>query len=147
MIERNAETLKLGGEMRELTVMFSDVRGFTPLSERLPPTRIVTLLNVLFSALGARIVNEQGTIDKFIGDAIMAFWNAPVDVSEHPRRACRAALGMREELRKLNNRMRSPSGMQGSTGQRSESGWGSHRSSAVGNLGLETRFDYSHRTR
>ena len=56
--------------MRDLTVMFSDVRGFTPLSERLPPGRIVTLLNILFSALGRRIVGEMGTIDKFIGDAV-----------------------------------------------------------------------------
>lgn len=144
VIERNAETLKLGGEMRELTVMFSDVRGFTPLSERLPPTRIVTLLNVLFSALGARIVNEQGTIDKFIGDAIMAFWNAPVDVSEHPRRACRAALGMREELRKLNES--DAFAIRHAGIDRTEIGVGvgiATGPALVGNLGLETRFDYS----
>jgi adenylate cyclase len=144
VIERNADTLKLGGEMRELTVLFSDIRGFTPLSEHLPPTRIVALLNVLFSALGRRIVAEMGTIDKFIGDAIMAFWNAPVDVSDHARRACRAALGMRDELRRLNrddafaikhaaiDRDEIHVGIGIATGP-----------ALVGNMGLETRFDYS----
>ncbi|MDP1732183.1 MAG: adenylate/guanylate cyclase domain-containing protein, partial [Devosia sp.] len=102
-IERNGERLKLGGETRQLSVMFTDVRDFTPLSEKLEPRRILSVLNTLFGALGARIVEELGTIDKFVGDAIMAFWNAPVDVSDHARRACRAALGMRETLRRIND--------------------------------------------
>lgn len=143
-IERNADTLKLGGEMRELTVLFSDIRGFTPLSEHLPPTRIVTLLNVLFSALGKRIVDEMGTIDKFIGDAIMAFWNAPVDVPDHPRHACRAALGMREDLRALN--AQDAFGIKHAAIDREEIriGMGIATGAAlVGNMGLETRFDYS----
>ena len=143
-IERHAERLKLGGEMRELTVMFSDVRGFTPLSERLPPTRIVALLNVLFSALGRRIVEERGTIDKFIGDAIMAFWNAPVDVPDHARRACLAALGMREELRRLNDT--DAFAIRHAGIDRSAIGIGvgiATGPALVGNMGLETRFDYS----
>ncbi|CAN0551007.1 unnamed protein product, partial [Laminaria digitata] len=143
-IERNADTLKLGGEMRELTLLFSDIRGFTPLSEHLPPTRIVTLLNVLFSALGKRIVDEMGTIDKFIGDAIMAFWNAPVDVPDHPRHACRAALGMREDLRALN--AQDAFGIKHAAIDREEIriGMGIATGAAlVGNMGLETRFDYS----
>jgi adenylate cyclase len=143
-IERNADRLKLGGEMRDLTVMFSDVRGFTSLSERLPPSGIVTMLNILFSALGRRIVGEMGTIDKFIGDAIMAFWNAPVDVPEHAHRACRAALGMREELRALNARDAFGLGAAGADRQAITIGIGIATGPAlVGNMGLETRFDYS----
>jgi adenylate cyclase len=143
-IERNSESLKLGGEMRELTVMFSDVRGFTPLSEQLSPSRIVTLLNVLFSALGKRIVKEMGTIDKFIGDAIMAFWNAPVDVPEHARRACLAALGMRAELRLLNEKDAFSIRHAGIDREQINVGIGIATGPAlVGNMGLETRFDYS----
>ncbi|HQZ11393.1 MAG TPA: adenylate/guanylate cyclase domain-containing protein [Devosia sp.] len=143
-IERNAGRLKLGGETRDLTVMFSDIRGFTALSERLPPESIVTLLNILFSALGKRIVTEMGTIDKFIGDSIMAFWNAPVDVPEHARRACLAALGMRAELRDLNARDGFGLGDGGTDRQAIAIGIGIATGPAlVGNMGLETRFDYS----
>jgi adenylate cyclase len=143
-IERNSDSLKLGGEMRELTVMFSDVRGFTPLSERLSPGRIVTLLNILFSALGKRIVEESGTIDKFIGDAIMAFWNAPVDVPQHARHACVAALGMREELKKLNDADAFSIRHAGIDRTTIQIGAGIATGPAlVGNMGLETRFDYS----
>ncbi|HHY48420.1 MAG TPA: adenylate/guanylate cyclase domain-containing protein, partial [Alphaproteobacteria bacterium] len=143
-IERNADRLKLGGEVRELTVMFSDVRGFTPLSERLPPSRIVSLLNVLFGALGERITGEHGTIDKFIGDSIMAFWNAPVDVPDHARRACRAALGMRETLRRLNASDAFGVRQAGLDREAIAIGIGIATGPAlVGNMGLETRFDYS----
>jgi adenylate cyclase len=143
-IERNADRLKLGGEMRELTVLFSDVRGFTPLSEQLTPTRIVTLLNVLFSALGRRIVEQRGTIDKFIGDAIMAFWNAPVDVPGHARRACIAALGMRDELKALNERDAFAIRNAGLDREEIHVGVGIATGEAlVGNMGLDTRFDYS----
>ena len=144
VIENNADTLKLGGEMRELTLLFSDIRGFTPLSEHLPPTRIVMLLNILFSALGKRIVDEMGTIDKFMGDAVMAFWNAPVDVPDHPRHACRAALGMREELQALNARDAFAIRHAGIDRDEIHIGMGLATGPAlVGNMGLETRFDYS----
>jgi adenylate cyclase len=135
-IERNADLLKLGGDMRELTVMFSDVRNFTPLSERLPPTELVNILNRLFAVLGAAIVAHMGTIDKFMGDAIMAFWNAPVDVDRHAHRACDAALDMRAALARLN-----------ASGEVSEPiaiGIGLSTGPAlVGNMGFESRFDYS----
>ena len=143
-IERSSDSLKLGGEMRELTVLFSDVRGFTPLSEQLSPSRIVALLNILFSALGKRIVDERGTIDKFIGDAIMAFWNAPVDVPGHARHACIAALGMRAELHALNTRDAFGIHNAGLDRQEIHVGAGIATGPAlVGNMGLETRFDYS----
>ncbi|MHB1103993.1 MAG: CHASE2 domain-containing protein [Devosia sp.] len=143
-IERNGERLKLGGETRQLSVMFTDVRDFTPLSERLEPRQILSVLNTLFGALGARIIEQLGTIDKFVGDAIMAFWNAPVDVADHARRACRAALGMRETLRTLN--AADGFGLKGSKAGLDEIVVGigiSTGEALVGNMGLETRFDYS----
>ncbi|HTM76985.1 MAG TPA: adenylate/guanylate cyclase domain-containing protein, partial [Devosia sp.] len=101
-IEKRADSLRLGGDMRELTVMFSDVRNYSAISEKTAPAELVHLLNTLFAALGAAIIAQLGTIDKFMGDAVMAFWNAPVDVERHPLRACQAALAMREALDRLN---------------------------------------------
>ncbi|WP_332690669.1 CHASE2 domain-containing protein [Devosia sp.] len=135
-IEADDGLLKLGGDVRELTVMFSDVRNFTALSERTAPAELVGILNRLFAALGAAIVAHLGTIDKFMGDAVMAFWNAPVDVPQHARRACEAALAMREALHRLNGQQASVEpiaiGIGISTGP-----------ALVGNMGFEARFDYS----
>ena len=135
-IEANAGLLKLGGELRELTVMFSDVRNFTALSEHKAPAELVDILNRLFAALGAAIVSHKGTIDKFMGDAVMAFWNAPVDVPQHGRRACEAALDMRLALAQLN------AGQVGA--EPIAIGIGISTGPAlVGNMGFEQRFDYS----
>lgn len=134
-IEASADQLKLGGEAREITVMFADMRGFTSFTEAHAPTETFGMLNRLFGALGAEIVGRSGTIDKFIGDAIMAFWNAPVDVKDHARRACEAALAMRTTLDNLNGDGRLVGiaiGIGISTGD-----------ALVGNMGLESRFDYS----
>ena len=143
-IERGEAEVKLGGEMRELSIMFSDVKDFTSLSEGLAPTELVALLNTLFGALGTEITEQSGTIDKFIGDAIMAFWNAPVDVPEHARRACKAALAMRKTLDEMNKRdafhLRSNKHPIEELAIRIGISTGS---ALVGNLGLETRFDYS----
>lgn len=142
-IEKNGDRLKLGGDLRRITVLFSDTRGFTSLSERFEPARLLAIINTLFGALGAEITGRLGTIDKFIGDAIMAFWNAPVDVPDHERKALRAALGMRQKLAELNRHdafhLRGGNGVQ-------ELGIGigiSTGEALVGNMGLETRFDYS----
>ena len=83
--------------------MFMDVRGFTPISEALTATERVDFINTLLAPLSDAIQDERGTIDKYIGDSIMAFWNAPVDVSDHATRACRAALKMRAALGALND--------------------------------------------
>lgn len=135
-IEANASLLRLGGEVREMTVMFCDVRNFTALSERTRPAELVGILNRLFAALGAAIVRHLGTIDKFMGDAVMAFWNAPVDVERHARRACEAALDMRQALAELNALHPDDEviaiGIGISTGP-----------ALVGNMGFEARFDYS----
>lgn len=143
-IEKNGDRLKLGGEMRQVTVMFSDMRGFTSLSEMLAPKQILAILNTLFGALGAEIVGKYGTIDKFIGDAIMAFWNAPVDVPGHEERALEAALGMRRRLAELNDRDAFGLRAAGAPVDRLGIGIGLSTGEAlVGNMGLDTRFDYS----
>ena len=143
-IERSGDNLKLGGEVRDLTVMFADVRSFTSISERLTPEELLKMLNTLFGALGAEVTGKFGTIDKFIGDALMAFWNAPVDVDQHGLRACEAALGMRTRLAALN--AADAFGLRASAHQISELSIGvgiSTGPALVGNMGLETRFDYS----
>jgi adenylate cyclase len=143
-IERSGASLQLGGEMREVSVMFSDVRGFTPLSEKLTPPQILALLNTMFGALGQEITGRLGTIDKFIGDAIMAFWNAPIDVADHPRRAAEAALGMRARLKALNAADAFGLRARGTGIDEVVVGVGISTGEAlVGNMGLETRFDYS----
>jgi adenylate cyclase len=91
-LSKNPEKLKLGGELRELTVMFSDIRGFTKLSEGLDPQRLTTVINSFLTPMTRVIQSRQGTIDKYIGDCIMAFWNAPIDVEPHGRMAILAAL-------------------------------------------------------
>ncbi|MEO8757778.1 MAG: adenylate/guanylate cyclase domain-containing protein, partial [Devosia sp.] len=136
-IERNAGKLKLGGELKEISVMFADMRGFTSFTEKHTPQDTLNTLNTLFGALGKEIVDRFGTIDKFIGDAMMAFWNAPVDVPHHARKAALSAIAMRETLDALNAKQifGDPGiavGVGISTGV-----------ALVGNMGLETRFDYS----
>jgi adenylate cyclase len=97
------EPPKLGGELRDLTVMFSDLQGFTSIAEGLAPQDLTRLINRFMTPM-ARVIQDDhaGTIDKFMGDAIMAFWNAPLDVPDHPRRAVEAALGMRGALVAIN---------------------------------------------
>jgi adenylate cyclase len=143
-IEKNGDRLRLGGEMRRVTVMFSDMRGFTPLSEKLEPKQMLAILNTLFGALGAEIVGKYGTIDTFIGDAIMAVWHAPVDVERHEPRALESALGLRRRLTALNDA--DAFGLRASGAPHDRLGIGiglSAGDALVGNMGLETRFDYS----
>lgn len=92
----------LAGERRELSILFSDIRGFTAMSERLAPEQVVTLLNRYFTPMTLLIRSSQGTVDKFIGDAIMAFWNAPLDIDNHANKAVYSALAMHEALDTLN---------------------------------------------
>lgn len=143
-IESDPTSLRLGGEEREVTVLFLDIRNFTALSERLSPTEVVNFLNVMFGRLSADILAEGGTIDKYIGDSIMAFWNAPIRQFDHRARACRAALRIRNSLKDLNDvdafRFK----------QRADPlppiaiGIGINTGSAlVGNMGSESRFNYS----
>ncbi len=136
------EQLELGGDSRELTVMFTDVRGFTGISEdyRDDPKALTQLMNGFLTPLSNAIIEHEGTIDKYMGDAIMAFWNAPVTTLEHHRRACTAALEMRRRLEQFNTKR----AFRDSNWRRIEIGIGVNSGSCVvGNMGSELRFDYS----
>lgn len=137
-IERSGYKLALGGEMREMTIMFCDIRQFTGLSEKLSPTEIVAVLNELFTELSRPILDNLGTIDKFIGDSIMAFWNAPLFIENHGRAACLAALGMRRQLEAFN----ASELMAGKPSIALAIGCASGPA-CVGNVGSAFRFNYS----
>ena len=141
-LEEDPEALKLGGEIRDMTLMFMDVRNFTGISEKLTPEELVAFLNDLLSPLSDIIQRHDGAIDKYIGDSIMAFWNAPLDVEDHARKACLAALEMLEEVESLNKRDAFGFKARGlgdvAIGIGINTGPG-----CVGNLGSSTRFDYS----
>ncbi|MBV9109592.1 MAG: adenylate/guanylate cyclase domain-containing protein, partial [Gemmatimonadetes bacterium] len=96
------ESLQLGGQRVPITILFSDIRGFTSLSEKLAAETVVTMLNEYLGAMTDIVFRHQGTIDKFIGDAVMAFWGAPLPAADHARRAAECALEMIEELERLN---------------------------------------------
>ena len=132
------ERLKLGGERRRVTLFFSDLAGFTSLSERLTPEEVVSLLNDYLSRMTDIILAEEGTVDKFEGDAIMAFWGAPLPQEDQALRACRTALEQQAALLELNRIFREkhlpPLAMR----------IGLHTGEAVvGNLGSQNRFDYT----
>ena len=132
------EKLQLGGERRRVTLFFSDLAGFTTISERLSPETVVGLLNDYLSAMTEIILDEEGTVDKFEGDAIMAFWGAPLDQPDQAARACRAALRQQAALKELNRQFAGlnlpPLAMRIglNTGD-----------AIVGNLGSVKRFDYT----
>ena len=143
-IESNPEALELGGEIRDVTVLFTDIRNFTPLSERLSPVELVGFINDLLGRLSDDVIAGQGTIDKYIGDCVMAFWNAPVDVPDHRLKACRTALLMRASLRRFNQqRVDTPTVNSDAVGPISIGiGLGSGEA-CVGNMGSQRRFDYT----
>ena len=147
LVERLADDpsrLKLGGETRDMTLLFSDVRGFTSISEGLDAEELTHFLNSLFTPLSKIILEEQGTIDKFMGDAVMAFWNAPLDDSEHASHACRAALRIMQQMPDLNAHWRRQAEAKGRLFNPVKIGIGLNTGvCCVGNLGSETRFDYS----
>jgi adenylate cyclase len=135
-IEQSGHRLALGGEIRTVTVMFADIRDFTPLSELVSATELVELLNRLFTDLGDQILRHQGTIDKFIGDAVMAFWNAPLLTEDHPARAGLAALDMRAALARFNTAGLSPRPVNLAIGVATGA-------ACVGNIGSRDRFNYT----
>lgn len=140
------ERLVLGGEEREMTVMFSDVRGFTAISEsfRHDPQGLTSLMNRLLTPLTDAIIERKGTIDKYMGDAIMAFWNAPLDDTEHAVNACEAALDMLDEVDVLNAEREKEAAEQGRPFMPMKIGIGLNTGlCVVGNMGSNLRFDYS----
>ena len=147
LVERLADDpsrLKLGGETRDMTLLFSDVRGFTTISEGLDAEELTRFLNELFTPLTNIVLEEQGTIDKYMGDALMAFWNAPLEDAEHPSNACRAALRIMTKMHELNAQWEQAAISKGRPFKPVKLGIGLNTGiCCVGNLGSETRFDYS----
>ncbi len=140
------EKLALGGETKEMTFLFCDVRGFTAISETFKsnPHGLTTLINRLLTPLTNVILSNNGTIDKYMGDCIMAFWNAPLDVAEHPLNACDSALKMFEELDVLNEARRLEDEAAGVEHLPLVVGAGINTGECVvGNMGSDQRFDYS----
>lgn len=137
-IINGSHELKLGGEKRKITVFFSDIRGFTSISEKLSPENLVAFINEYLTEMTRIILKHNGTVDKFIGDAIMALWNAPLVQEAHAKMACECAI---EQMKKLQE-------LQVSWKQKNlpkmEIGCGIHTGEAIiGNMGSEERFDYT----
>jgi len=137
-IIKNPDHLQLGGEKREISSFFSDIAGFTPISENLPPEDLVTFLNLYLSEMTDIILLYQGTLDKYEGDAIISFWNAPLDQPDHALRACRAALRCQERLSELRPSFEMNFGYSFFIRIGINSG-----PAIVGNMGSRERFDYT----
>ena len=140
-ISESPESLRLGGQKRHLSILFSDLAGFTTLSERLDAEDLVTLLNEYLTEMTDVVMEEEGTLDKYIGDAIMAFWNAPQEQEDHADRALRCAIRMQRKMKELNARWATE------TEDEAEElvvRIGVNTGQAVGgNVGGRDRFDYS----
>ncbi|MFH1725953.1 MAG: adenylate/guanylate cyclase domain-containing protein [Elusimicrobiota bacterium] len=136
--------LVLGGEMRALTLMFSDIRGFTAISEQFDPHGLTHFINRYLTPMTEIVLERRGTIDKYMGDCIMAFWNAPLDDPDHAANACRAALEMSARLRALNESWRKEADSEGRRFIPIRAGIGLNSGPCcVGNMGSDQRFDYS----
>ena len=145
-LAQSPEKLVLGGEEREMTIMFSDVRGFTSISEsyKNDPQGLTALMNRFLTPLTNAILDRKGTIDKYMGDAIMAFWNAPLDDKEHQLNACEAALDMLERIDVLNQQRQIEAEDGGHAYIPINVGVGLNTGTCVvGNMGSNLRFDYS----
>jgi len=131
-LQDDPSLLKLGGETRELTFLFCDIRGFTPISEKYKsdPQGLTRLINSFLTPMSDIILKSGGTIDKYMGDCIMAFWNAPLDCAEHQKKAILVAKDMREKMKKLDLGFNIGIGINSGT-------------AVVGNMGSDQRFDYS----
>jgi adenylate cyclase len=140
---RDPEQLALGGAMREITVMFTDVRGFTTISEQFDPPGLTRFMNRFLTPMTDIIQAADGTIDKYMGDAIMAFWNAPLDIEGHAARACEAALAMQARLRELNGEWKAEAETEGRKHIPVNVGVGLNTGEAtVGNFGSSQRLTY-----
>ena len=137
-IAENPERLVLGGETKEISILFCDLRNFSTISAGLSAADLTKFMNSYFTPLTDAVINSEGTIDKYIGDAILAFWNAPLDIADHRLKSANAALMMRDELMIFNEKRtlngESPIAF----------GIGLHSGNcSVGNMGSDRRFDYS----
>jgi len=139
-LQKDPSLLKLGGETKTMTFLFSDIRGFTPISEKYKgnPEGLTKLINRFLTRMTDVIIKNGGTIDKFMGDCIMAFWNAPIANPKHRQMAIKSAIEMQKELVKLNKKLKAEGLPEINIGIGINSG-----EALVGNMGSEQRFDYS----
>ena len=139
-LAKSSDSLKLGGERKEMTFLFSDIRGFTSISEKYKddPEALTDLINNLLTVLSNEILNYQGTIDKYMGDCIMAFWNAPSEDPEHREKSIDAAFAMSKALEQLNKELNRYDKDKLSVGIGINTG-----ECIVGNMGSDKRFDYT----
>ena len=137
-LQQNPDLLKLGGEVRDMTFFFMDIRGFTPLSEQYKsnPEGLTKVINKFLTPMTDLIMKMDGTIDKYMGDCIMAFWNAPIDCPDHAYKAVKTAVLIKKRLKELNQ--------ENAFGHEIKIGIGINSGEAlVGNMGSDQRFDYS----
>ncbi len=132
------QDLALGGQRREVTVLFADVASFSSLVDQHPPEAVVTILNQLFTILTEVVFRHGGTVDKFVGDCVMAFWNAPHDQGDHARRAVDAAVDMMRWVETANEAWRAEHGVTVRLAIGVNTG-----EAVVGNFGSEQRMDYT----
>ena len=139
-LQKNPELLKLGGDTRKLTILFSDIRGFTPISEqyKTDPQGLTKLINRYMTPMTSIVMENDGTVDKYIGDALMAFWNAPLDVPDQRKAATLTAVQMLERLELLNKELENEGLLPLRIGVGINTG-----DVVVGNMGGDQRFDYS----
>jgi class 3 adenylate cyclase len=132
----NPDSLTIGGQQREITTLFADIRGFTSFSEKNSPEDLVAVLNRYLAAGAEAVLAQEGTVDKFLGDAVMAWFNAPLPQPDHTLRAVRAALGLRSAIRKLHAELPPEAHL--------SFGVGIHYGKAVlGWIGTEKRLEYT----
>ena len=139
-LQKDPSLLKLGGDTRTMTYLFSDIRGFTPISEQFKtdPQGLGHLINRYMTPMTDLVMRKEGTIDKYIGDALMAIWNAPLDVDNHAQLAIETAQEMEVELKKLNKELKADGLMELGVGIGINTG-----DAVVGNMGSNQRFDYT----
>ena len=145
-LARNPDRLVLDGELRDMTLLFADIRGFTTISEQFKgdPKGLTKLINQFLTPMTNIILERSGTIDKYMGDCIMAFWNAPLDDEEHAANACDSALAMFTALEEVNSNIKADCEADGRDYHRLNIGIGLNSGPVyVGNMGSEQRFDYS----
>ena len=139
-LQKNPELLQLGGETKTMTYLFSDIRGFTPISEQFKtdPQGLGKLINRYMTPMTDLVMENEGTVDKYIGDALMAIWGAPLDIDDHAQRAVDTAMAMEPALLELNKNLKKDGLMELSIGIGINTG-----DAVVGNMGSDQRFDYS----
>lgn len=133
----NPDKLRLGGEEKTLTILFSDIAGFTSFSEGKTPEQVVTFINEFLDEMSESVLAFNGTLDKYLGDSVMAFWGAPIEIHDHAELACKCALDMKARLEKLNEKW-----SKGGTKIKMRIGINSGEV-VVGNIGGKNRFDYT----